>query len=588
MAKTILKLITTFLTILLIFFVGSLFIFSGRIYPGVKLANLNLAGQTREQTKQILSQRLDFFYDQPIKITYQNREWQLAPNQLDLKVDVDANIKKAYLIYRRRPYLFLNSFFSNRSLPIDFSYDQTKWQEFISKEIKVIEIAPADASLQFINEEMVVFPQIIGLKIDESKLKQDIENKIKNLAGDEIILSAQIAQPLITDKAINQQLTILKQLIGKQIVLKTDSRKWLIKSDTFTAWLELKPAVITTQISEQKENNDLVQLKVVFNFSLAENYLKTTIASEIEKPAKNALFKIEQGKVVAFALAQDGQTIDLIKLIPQIEQTLLASVGTDQTEVTLTIPLTSVKAQINSQNADDLGIKELIASGESDFTGSPGHRIHNIQVGASLFNGLLLTPSEEFSFNKFLGSVDAEHGFKPELVIKPDGVKPEFGGGLCQVSTTVFRAALKAGLPINERHNHSLLVSYYKPYGTDATIYPGALDLKFINDTNKYLLIQTRIIDKKLYFDFYGTSDGRKISITEPVFTSKMIDPGPPKMIETNTLAKGQKKQVEKSFPGTSTVFYRTVIYTDGRELKDTFASKYKPWKAVYLVGTKQ
>lgn len=166
----------------------------------------------------------------------------------------------------------------------------------------------------------------------------------------------------------------------------------------------------------------------------------------------------------------------------------------------------------------------MLARGQSDFSGSSASRIQNIKVGSSQYRGVIIKPDEEFSFNSYLGLIDAAHGYKPELVIKPEGTVPEFGGGLCQVSSTAFRAAFFSGLPITQRRNHSYAVRYYdwisddlpRSPGLDATIYPGAQDMKFINDTPGAILVWTEIAGTKLYFDFYGTADGREIIVDGP------------------------------------------------------------------------
>jgi vancomycin resistance protein YoaR len=128
----------------------------------------------------------------------------------------------------------------------------------------------------------------------------------------------------------------------------------------------------------------------------------------------------------------------------------------------------------------------------------------------------LIKPEEEFSFNKIIGKVSPKKGYLPELVIKNNRTVAEYGGGLCQISTTCFRAALYSGLPITERRPHAYAVKYYNPQGTDATIYPPHPDLRFINDTPNYILIQTKIEGNILTFDFYGTDDGREVKIIGP------------------------------------------------------------------------
>ncbi len=183
----------------------------------------------------------------------------------------------------------------------------------------------------------------------------------------------------------------------------------------------------------------------------------------------------------------------------------------------MVVDIAQPRTQLGELN--NLGINELISRGESHFNNSPGNRRHNIEVGVSKFKGVIIKPGQEFSFNKYLGPVEADQGFLPELVIKGgEGTIPELGGGLCQVSSTAYRAAMYAGLPITQRRNHSYAVQYYAPQGTDATIYPGVVDLKFVNDTPSSILVWPYFPDKNtLIYDFYGTNDGRQVAINNPV-----------------------------------------------------------------------
>lgn len=232
----------------------------------------------------------------------------------------------------------------------------------------------------------------------------------------------------------------------------------------------------------------------------------TEIINEVNQPARSAKLIMENGRANEFEPGQKGQTADVHALLEAIRSG----------EQKIVLPVVFTRPSVSLAETNGLGINELVAVGESDFSGSPRNRIHNIRVGADRYQGLILKPGEQFSFNKFLGDVDAAHGFLPELVIKREGLVPEFGGGLCQVSSTAFRAAMNAGLPIDERRNHSFAVRYYAPQGTDATIYPGVVDLKFTNNFPGHLLIRTKVSGNKLYFEFYGTKDGRRVAFDGP------------------------------------------------------------------------
>jgi vancomycin resistance protein YoaR len=247
------------------------------------------------------------------------------------------------------------------------------------------------------------------------------------------------------------------------------------------------------------------------------------------------------------------------------------------------------KISAESLAADnDFRIKEIIGTGHSRFAGSPVNRRHNIKVGAASLHGLLIKPGEDFSLLKALGTIDDTTGYRTELVIKGDKTVPEFGGGLCQIGTTVFRTALASGLPISERRNHSYRVAYYEPAGTDATIYDPAPDFRFVNDTGNYILIQARLAGDDLYFDFWGVRDGRVATATAPTIYN-IVKPEPTKIIETTELAPGEKKCTESSHNGADAYFDYTVTYPEGATTTPVqtrrFNSHYIPWQAVCLVG---
>lgn len=233
---------------------------------------------------------------------------------------------------------------------------------------------------------------------------------------------------------------------------------------------------------------------------------------------------------------------------------LVSALETANTEaVTLTLPTEITQPKLVSSDRERLGLKELVGLGRTNFKGSPKNRIYNINRSLKQFQNIIIAPGEEFSFVKYLGEVDGEHGYLPELVIKHNRTEPEFGGGICQVSTTVFRAAIYSGMKITNRRNHAYPVKYYTPYGMDATIYIPKPDLTFVNNTPGAILMQSTIEDTELTFRFYGTKDGRTVTIDGPHILQRGAD--------------GSMK----------TVFSQLVTDADGTSLiNDSFWSNYK------------
>ena len=202
------------------------------------------------------------------------------------------------------------------------------------------------------------------------------------------------------------------------------------------------------------------------------------------------------------------------------------------------------------------GITEVVTIGESIFAGSPVNRRHNIGVGLRRFNGTLIPAGAVFSFNAVLGVVDASTGYRLELVIKGDRTEPDYGGGLCQISTTAYRGIWEYGFPILKRKNHSYTVRYYAPVGTDATVYPGSVDMVFRNDLPTALLIQTYQEKDHAYFIYYGTRDARTTALAGPYVYDRK-EPPPDKIELTTNLPPGEKKKLNERVPGLRTTWYR-------------------------------
>ena len=233
------------------------------------------------------------------------------------------------------------------------------------------------------------------------------------------------------------------------------------------------------------------------------------------------------------------------------------------------------------------GIKEVLTIGHSNFRGSPANRRTNIKVAARKYNGLIIKQGEQFSFNNILRTVDPSEGYVEELVIKGNDTEKEYGGGICQVSTTVFRAALNGGLQIDSRRSHSYAVPYYKPYGLDATIYLGAQDFRFTNDTPGDLLMQTAVYGDNMYFVFYGTNDGRQVTTKGPFISNHRPAPAPI-VTETTVLAPGVREQMSSEHDGFDASWVREVAKPGMPVKKDTFGSYYKAWPARVFVGAGQ
>jgi vancomycin resistance protein YoaR len=232
-----------------------------------------------------------------------------------------------------------------------------------------------------------------------------------------------------------------------------------------------------------------------------------------------------------------------------------------------------------------MGIVGLVSSYETFYGGVP-NRLHNVQLVAHLVDDHLIAPGEEFSFNKTTGERSAAKGFREAPVIVNGELQTGLGGGVCQVSTTVFNAAFEAGLSITARTNHALYISHY-PLGRDATVdYPG-IDLKFMNDTGHWLLLRTFVGSGSLVVSLYGTPVHRKVEVeTAPL---QVVAPAPVEKRKDPDLPKGETEVVDYGVPAQTTSVRRRVFAPDGKLMYDsTWVSNYRAEPKIVEVGVKK
>lgn len=317
----------------------------------------------------------------------------------------------------------------------------------------------------------------------------------------------------------------------------------------------------------------------------------TDIAKDITIVPVDAIFEMENNRVIAFRPSTDGKAIDQAL----IEETILSFIPNiienPTSKFTLQIPITIAKPAVSLEDTNNMGIKQHLGKGVSKYTGSNANRIHNVALATSTIDGTIVPAGQTFSFNDTLGDVSVFTGYKQGYVIRGNKTVLGDGGGVCQVSTTLYRAILNAGLPIVERHPHSYRVRYYEQEshpGFDATVYAPGFDLKFKNDTGYAILIEAYadFENDLVVFDLYGTGDGRDVAISTPVVTNQI--PAPEDLYQDDpTLPVGVVKQIDFRASGATATFDRTVSRNGEMLISEKIVSKYHPWQAVFLRGTK-
>ncbi|MEI7498182.1 MAG: VanW family protein [Candidatus Falkowbacteria bacterium] len=564
--------------------------YRNRIISGVHIGKIDLSGLSKQEAEMQLAKNWDTFNENGILLHLNDQSVPLTPQSFSsngdagallIDFDTEMTVSNAFIYgHTTNPITntlnHLSTYLFGRAVEPTFSMNQSAISTFLHNAFAKQEMPAKNAKLAFTttanNADFTITPEQSGKIIDEQALFTDLELNLRTLSTQTIELKLIESAPLVNQIDLLAVKSEAEQYLAlTPIKLKSTSTSWKIDGKRLGSWITSSRA---NQTDTAQIGLDLDQIK---------KYLREQVAAKIDQPAADARFLIQGGRVTQFQQSKVGKVVDIDATAASIEANILAM-------VTSTIPV-SIKIVTGLDNSasstDNLGITELLGTGQSNFSGSPANRRHNIKTGAFSLNGLLIKPGDTFSVVKNLGSLDAAGGYLPELVIKGNKTTPEYGGGLCQVGTTMFRTAIEAGLPIVERRNHSYRVSYYEPAGTDATIYDPSPDFKFLNDTGNYILIQARMSGNMLYFDFWGTKDGRIAKHTYPSITN-IVKPQPTKIIETTDLPVGQKKCIEKAHNGADASFNYSVTYLDGSVKEKQFNSHYTPWREVCLLGVKE
>ncbi len=571
--------------LLIILFAGLFFVYSfyyaNKVYVGVYVNNKNVSGLSYSDLYNSLQVKSQIFDENGIEYKYEDTIFNMSPQFNNLNPDMGSpefiffdnenTAKYAFSIGRKNIFQRFATLIFTNHVEWQYSLEEESLKKALKDNFSQYEAIFKYPSLSYDGADMIINAPVPGKEFDYDKLVQETKRKINNFDFSPINLYLyEVESPISLDSANEELENVNKFLDQGKVNFKYEDQSFEVSSSTYKNWIVF--------------SGDKKDVYITFDFDKFRVYFEKNISSKIDEEVQNAKFKISAGKVNEFQGGKDGKKVNIEKTFEVLDNLLKnQKESLDIGDIELVVDIT--KADTNTKNLNDFGIEEIIGTGESDFKGSPKNRVHNIKTGANMLNGLLIAPGEEFATIQNLLPIDATSGYLQELVIKDNRTIPEYGGGLCQVGTTMFRTAINSGLDITQRRNHSYRVVYYEPAGTDATIYDPNPDLKFKNDTGSYILIQSRIVGTKLYFDFWGKKDGRKITVTKPTIYN-IKKPAPTKIIETTNLKPGVKQCTESAHSGADAYFDYKVEYFDGRETKSQrFSSHYVPWQAVCLLG---
>lgn len=310
-----------------------------------------------------------------------------------------------------------------------------------------------------------------------------------------------------------------------------------------------------------------------------ENKLDSVFESwrdAIDRPPRNAALSILTGGIIP---QEQGRKLETEALRPIVLQALKKP---DTNSVPL--PVTPLYPEITVADINRAGIREVMGTYTTTFDAKDSNRTTNIRIAASKINGHIIYPGQTFSFNETVGPREKTYGFKEAMEIVDGELVPGIGGGICQVSSTLYNAALLSNLNVVERYNHSKPLVYV-PLGRDATVVFGMLDFKFVNETDMPVMIMAEINNDKLCIGIFGQ---KRMAETVEIFAAEqqVIQPAVVKE-QDNQLYLGETKVDKQGRPGYEVTTIR-VVRTQGREIKrEVLATdRYLPEDTIVKVGS--
>jgi vancomycin resistance protein YoaR len=558
-------------------------LYGDRVLPNVTISGTSVAGLAHSEAEAALKAHHADFLNVPVRLTYGDRTWLPSLEQLGVTVHVHDAVIEA-LSAGRQPSLFSSApeamliVRDGLELPLTATVDEQQLRAYLETLAAEVDQAPIDATIQVVAGKIETTPASEGRRLQIDPAFAALRVSLLTLEPQAVTLAAERLLPSIDDAVVQSAAERIAPLLAGPltVTLGETSRMW--SADEIGQMLTLTPTQATV--------SQPARVEVTLEPMALRSWLEEQAPAFAVPPVEPRL-RFAGGALEIQEPGGDGARLDIASALTALTDALWAG----RREVQLSV--SPVSPQARPETFAGLGITELVAEGRSSFRNSAPYRVQNIRAGARRMNGVLIPPGAEFSFNQTVGNINAANGFTEGYAIIDGRTQLEWGGGICQVSTTVFRAAFYGGLPITERNQHSFRISWYEelgePPGLDAAIFtgPGGYDMRFVNDTGRWLLMQTEVDSARavLRVKLYGTDPGRQVTQLEARIANQVPAPTEPKYVFDPELPPGAVRQTDTARGGFDVRIGRVVRQGDTLLYEDTFFSRYKAWPNIFVRG---
>jgi len=552
--------------------------YRGRLLPGTSVDGIDLSGMTRAQAHATLTTRSRAILATAVTVSAAGQQWNLTFADLGVTADVEATLDQAYAHGRKHlaDWYQEATGIGREALALPFLLDVNVAQldARITALASTVELAAADARFELVDGDLHIVESTTGRQLDRTASHDALMAAIQ-ARGTAVELPVAQVSPGVTAEDLEPALQRAQLLISRAVTLTADAGLWQIAPEDLAGLLTLGADGLPTL-----DDTGL-------------DALLQPLADEVATRPRNALLWADDaGDAQIWEDGEPGLELD----VAATREAMLVAMADASKDPSVALQFAEKPANVRSESLVDLGITTLLARGKSSFAGSAEARRENVRVAAGHVSRTLIPPGGEWSFNDNLGAITPENGYVEGHSIQGNWYTDDIGGGVCQISTTVFRAALFAGFRFSEWNSHAFRIAFYEldgsPPGIDAAIFqPNTptdqeLDLVIVNPTDSWAYVQTLIDEDEVTAELYGTPVDYETVIEKPEIGDP-IDPPAPQVRVDPEMAPTERKMLSVSQPGYD-VFTTRRFMRDGEELeKQVFASYYQPQPEMWIVGSK-
>jgi len=569
--------------ILLAFIVGGVMDvrYAEMALPGVRLGDVALGGMGASEVSRAVNDAAVPLVTAPVTFTYMSREWRPSAREIGMRVGTEE--MQARAMATGRTWVWPLRWVQVLAVPLwrpDVTFraeiDRTQLSAYLEKLASGVNRNPVEATLSIKAGQIILTPAVNGERIDVETATRAVRLPATLTDRQVVALPVVVAQPRTSQTSIAEAQRVAQKVMAGPLFIRAGEQSWSLSLAQLESMLAFR--------REVGVDGGYDRLLAGLNEADVAAFVKT-IAQQVERAPQDGQFRWD-GKAIVFTRdGLDGLHVDQAVAV----RTIMQAASEDSRDVV--IPVTIARPTVSSSRLASMGIKDLVGVGSSKYSGSSPERANNVKVAAGKLHHTLIQPGAVFSFLESLGPITTENGYLEGLTIQGDATVPGIGGGVCQISTTMFRAAFWGGLPIVERHQHAYRVTYYEqdgsPVGFDAAVYDPGVDFRFKNDTGSPLLVHVTVDEqtKVVTFRLFGEVTGREIKLTSSRANERPAPDAAPDVPDPK-LPLGQRKQAEWKADGVDAVVRRIVTVNGKQSLSDSFSSRYAPWQEKWAIGT--